>query len=392
MDPIKQALTEELEQKTLSLQKKQAILQRKQPQRKLWLPKIVAVCTLAIALFLLVTTVGQKPEPLTATTAPLGSVDAGVVEYFNKRVAREESDLYNGDAYLLRLALENNSRMFYEDSKLSLTNRLLVSELLHYVQEASWQGDVPFSLQPVASIEELVTLAPKVIAELKPQVNFSYMTFADEKKHQWKFYSYDTKAWVGYVIVLALLLAAIVSLWRDKHWIILSCCVFLLVVAAYQPFTKPYQDTAAYDEQLLIEVVSNQLEKMDVKATGDPVLQYAATMHTTRAALVAFDDFKVLATFAYKNGHYIEDSMTWHIGELFRNTTFDTMEDPLQHTLAFGFAEGHNVATLRLADEARYKQEIAITTNEPTIIFYKKPQDLSSFGVFYLDEQGQQVQ
>jgi hypothetical protein len=168
--------------------------------------------------------------------------------------------------------------------------------------------------------------------------------------------------------------------------------VFLLVVAAYQPFTKPYQHTAAYDEQLLIEVVSNQLAEMDVKASGEPVLQYAATIHTTRAALVAFDDFKVLATFTYKNGHYVKHMMSWHTGELFRETAFDTRNDSLQQTLAFGFADGHNVATLRLSNEARYKQEIAITQNEPTIIFYKKPQDLSSFGVFYLDEQGQQVQ
>ncbi|MER1958781.1 MAG: hypothetical protein ABS942_15465 [Solibacillus sp.] len=391
MDPIKQALTEELEQKTLSLHKKQAILQHQQPQRKLWLPKIVAVCIAAIALFLLVTTSEQKPEPLTAT-GPLGSVDTGVVEYFNKQATREASDLYNGDAYLLRLALENNSQMFYEDSQLSLKNRFLVSELLHYIQEASWQGDVQFSLQPVTSIEELVILAPQVIAELKPQVNFSYMTVADEKKHQWKFYSYDTKAWVGYMVVLALLLMAIMKLGRDKHWIILSCCVFLAIVAAYQPITKPYKDTAAYDEHTLIEVVSNQLEEMNVKASGKPVLQYAATIHTTRAALVAFDDFKVLATFTYKNGHYVKDMMTWHTGELFRETAFDTMENPLQHTLAFGFADGHNVATLRLADDARYKQEIAITQNQPTIIFYKKPQDLSGFGVFNLDEQGQQVQ
>lgn len=391
MDPIKQALTEELEQKTLSLHKKQAILQRKQPQQNKWLPKVVAVCFAAIALFLFVTSTEQKPEPLTAT-ASLGSVDAGVVDYFNNQVTSEASDLYNGDAYLLRLALENNSRMFYEDSKLTVKDRFIVSELLHYVQEASWQGDVEFSLQPVASIEELVTRAPQIIAELKPQVSFSYMSVADEKKHQWKFYSYDTKAWVGYVIVLALLLMAIVNLWRDRHWIILSCCVFLLVVAAYQPFTKPYQDTAAYDEQLLIEVVSNQLAEMDVKTSGEPVLQYAATIHTTRAALVAFDDFKVLATFTYKNGHYVKHMMSWHTGELFRETTFDTKVKSPQHTLVFGFADGHNVETLRLSNEARYKQEIAITPNEPTIIFYKKPQDLSSFGVFYLDEQGQQVQ
>lgn len=277
MDPIKQALTEELEQKTLSLQKKQAILQRKQPQQNKWLPKIVAVCIAAIALFLFVTTTEQKTQPITAT-ASLGSVDAGIVAYYNNQATREASDLYNGDAYLLRLALENNSRMFYEDSKLTVKNRFLVSELLHYIQEASWQGDVSFSLQPVASIEELVTLAPQIIAELKPQVSFSYMSVADEKTHQWKFYSYDTKAWVGYVVVLALLLMAVVNLWRNKHWIILSCCVLLLVVAAYQPFTKPYQDTAAYDEQLLIEVVSKQLAEMDVKATGEPVLQYAATI------------------------------------------------------------------------------------------------------------------
>ncbi len=390
MDPIKQALTEELQQKTLSLQKKQAILQRKQPHQNKWLPKVVAVCIAVIALFLIVTTAGQKPEPLTAT-APLGSVDTGVVDYFNKQATREASDLYNGDAYLLRLALENNSRMFYEDSQLSLANRILVSELLHYIQEASWQGDVQLSLQPVTSIEELVTLAPKVIAELKPQVNFSYMTVTDEKKHQWKFYSYDTKAWVGYMVVLALLLMAIVKLGRDKHWIIVSCCVFLAIVAAYQPFTKPYKHEAAYDEHTLIEVVSNQLEKMDVKASGEPVLQYAATIHRTRSALVAFDDYKVLATFTYKNGHYIEQTMSWHTGDLFRETSMAPFEEPL-HTIAFGFADGHNVAELRLEGDSSYEQEISVKPNEPTIIFYKQPSELTGFGVWYLDEQGQQVQ
>ena len=390
MDPIKQALTEELQQKTLSLQKKQAILQRKQPHQNKWLPKVVSVCIAAIALFLLVTTAGQQPEPLTAT-APLGSVDTGVVDYFNKQATREASDLYNGDAYLLRLALENNSRMFYEDSQLSLANRLLVSELLHYIQEASWQGDVQLSLQPVTSIEELVTLAPKVIAELKPQVNFSYMTVTDEKKHQWKFYSYDTKAWVGYMVVLALLLMAIVKLGRDKHWIIVSSCAFLALVAAYQPFTKPYKHEAAYDEHTLIEVVSNQLEKMDVKASGEPVLQYAATIHRTRSALVAFDDYKVLATFTYKNGHYIEQTMSWHTGDLFRETSMAPFEEPL-HTIAFGFADGHNVAELRLEGDSSYEQEISVKPNEPTIIFYKQPSELTGFGVWYLDEQGQQVQ
>lgn len=391
MNSIKQVLKNELESKTLSAQKKQEILQHKQPKRKKWLPKFVAVCVAAIALFLVVTTNDQKAEPTLSTTAPLGSVDDAIIQFVNNEIAREASDFYNGDAYLMRLALEKNSRMFYEDSKLALSDRQVVSELLHYIQEASWQGVTADSLQPVSTIEELAILAPKVIDELKPQVTMPYKTIADEKKHQRNLYSYDNKAWINYVVVLALLLFALVKLARGKNWIIMACCIFLAVVVAYQPFGKSYQDVAAYDEYTLIEVIENGLKDMDVKVSGEPVLQYAATIHGTRSALLAYEDMKVLATFSFKKGQYVRETLMWHTENVFHDIAIDTVDEPTQPISTHGFTQGHDIAKIQVQSEAGYEQSIDITPNEPTIIFYKKPQELSEYSFLFFDEKGQRI-
>lgn len=391
MNSIKQALKDELESKTLSEQKKQEILQHQQPKRNMWLPKFVAVCVVAIALFLAIITIDQTPKHTLQATAPLGSVDDAIVQFVNNEIAREASDFYNGDAYLMRLALEKNSRMFYEDSKLASSDRQAVSELLHYIQEASWQGIAANSLQSVSTIEELANLAPKVNAELKPQVTLPYKTIADEKKHQRNLYSYDNKAWINYAFVVAFLLFAIVKLAHWKHWIIMTCCIFLIIVAGYQPFGKRYEDVAAYDEYTLIEVVEKGLKDMDVKVNGEPVLQYATTIHGTRSALVAFDDMKVLATFSYEKGQYVQRALTWHTGDVFLETVFDPIDDPTQLIHSYGFTKGHDVAKIQMQSTASYEQEIDIIPHEPTIIYFKKPQELLDYGFLLFDENGQRM-
>ena len=62
------------------------------------------------------------------------------------------------------------------------------------------------------------------------------------------------------------------------------------------------------------------------------------------------------------------------------------------YTKDWQMAEDLTQETFRLEGNSSYEQEIGVKPDEPTIIFYKQPSELTGFGVWYLDEQGQQVQ
>ena len=399
MDPITKALRDELEEKKLSQKVKQEILTAKPRKKRNFTLQIVAICICAVALFLLFTNVEKTPLQMTTANTVLGSVDEAILNYFNREVPmlqiereKREDLVYNGDAYLMRLALEQNSDLFYSDSSLSRKDRYLISELLHNVQEVVWQNEIWTRIEPVQSIDELAEQAPALIAKLKPYVEIPYMTIEDEKKHQWKLYSFDQKRWISYVVVLTLLVLLIVYLFKNNHRIIGSLVIFLAFVSFMQPFTKPFKEYAAYDEQTLVEVLTRELEKSNVRVVGEPVLQYASSIHEVRTALVTFEDgLSVMALFNYKNGQFIKEGMTWHTGMVFNDTTFEQGEDGPTVVSVIGFKPGHDVATFRITSEDKPIAETTLTKHKPTIVYLKQP-SISSMEYHFLDEHGEYVQ
>ncbi|MEK3764314.1 MULTISPECIES: hypothetical protein [unclassified Solibacillus] len=395
MNSITKALTDELEGKKLSKHAKQQILSRKPRKKRNFIPQIAAICICALALFLFFTNTEKKTPKMTAADAMFGYVDEAIVDYFNNEApklqvepGKKEDPFHNGDAYLMRLALEQNSGRFYSDSMLSQSDRYVLSELLHYVQEAIWHNNVQVEINPVKSIDQLVEQAPALISQLKPHVEIPYMKVTDEKQRQWNYTSFDTKRWVSYVVVLALLLAAIIYLIKYKHFIITAFVILLAFVSFSQPFWQPFKDVSAYDEKTLVEAVEGELKKVNVKVVGQPELQYAASIHKTRTALVSFEDgMTVLAEFDYDNGRYINQGMTWHSGY-----NFSKLAIVQTHTInVMAFKAGHHVAKIRVENEQNYSAETTLKEQKPTIIYFKTPKELSSYSRGYYDANGELV-
>lgn len=404
MDPITKALKDGLDSKTLSRKTKQEILTAKPRKKRNFTPQIVAICICAVALFLLITNEEKTPPQMATANALLGSVDEAALNYFNREVPKLQMDrkkredlIHNGDAYLMRLALEQNSSLFYSESSLSVEERFLVSELLHIVQEVVWQNEIWTRIDPIQSIDELAQQAPALIAKLEPYVAMPYISIKDEKKYQWDLYSFDQKRWISYVVVLVLLVLGIIYLFKNNHRIIGSLVIFLAFVSFMQPFTKPFKEYAAYDEQTLVEVVARELKKENVRVVGEPQLQYAASIHETRSALVSYEDgMSVIAIFKYKQGQYIKESLLWHTGTIFNDSTFENAfeygEKKSILVSALGFKPEHDVATFRVMSENKQIAETMLTEGKPTIIYLKKPTSLSSMEYHFLDEKGEVVQ
>lgn len=396
MDPINKALTDGLEGKTLSQQAKQKILTGTPRKKRNFIPQIAAVCICAVALFLFFTNTEETTPQMEAANAMLGAVDEAIVDYFNSEAPKlqvepdkREDPFHNGDAYLMRLALEQNSGQFYSDSSMTIRERYLVSELLHYVQEAIWHNNTRVEVNTVQSIDQLVEQAPALISQLKPHVELPYVKTTDEKQLQWNYTSFDKKRWVSYVVVLALLLAGIIYLIKYKHFIITAFVILLALVSFSQPFWQPFKDVSAYDEKTMVEFVERELKKMNVRVVGQPELQYAASIHKTRTALVSFeDDMTVLAEFDYDNGRYINQGMAWHSG--FNFSKIAIVQTNTINVMAF--KEGHHVAKIRIENEQNYLAEAALKEQKPTIIYFKTPKELSSYSRGYFDANGELVQ
>ncbi|MGN7479404.1 hypothetical protein ACTHOQ_16305 [Solibacillus silvestris] len=400
MDPITKALTDELDGKQLSQKAKQEILAAKPRKRRNFISQITAFCICAVVLFLLITNTEKTPPQMTAANSMLGPVDEAILQYFNNEapklqteLEKREDSLQNGDAYLIRLALERNSTVFYGDSSLTPKDRFLISELLHYMQEAIWHNNIRMEVKHVQTIKQLVEAAPVLISKMKPYVEIPYMKIAEEKNRQWNFYSFDTAKWVSYFAVLAMLLAAIVYLFKNNHRIIGALVIFLAVASFSQPFWKPFKDVTAYDEKTFIQVVERGLKEMNIKVTGRPELQYAASIHKTRTALVSFEDgMSVLAVFKYENGQYIKQGMTWHSGKIFSENTFDKEGDENIVVSAIAFKSGHNVIKFRIRHEDEIIAETLLSQQKPMIVYFKKQQETSSMQYEFLDENGELAQ
>ena len=395
MNSITKALTDELEGKKLSQQAKQQILSRKPRKKRNFIPQIAAICICAVALFLFFTNTEKKTPQMTAADAMFGPVDEAIVDYFNNEApklqvepGKMEDPFHNGDAYLMRLALEQNSGRFYSDSSLTRSERYVVSELLYYVQEAIWQGNVQLEIESVQSIEQLVQQAPALISQLKPQIEIPYMNTLEEKQQQWNYTNFDTKKWVSYVVILALLVAFIIYLVKNKHFIITALVILITIASFSQPFMQPFKNEIAYDEKTMMEVVEKELKEMNVKVVGQPELQYAASIHKTRTALVSFEDgMTVLAEFDYDNGRYINQGMTWHSGY-----HFSKLAIVQTHTInVMAFKAGHHVAKIRVENEQNYSAEATLKEQKPTIIYFKTPKELSSYSRGYYDANGELV-
>ena len=111
----------------------------------------------------------------------------------------------------------------------------------------------------------------------------------------------------------------------------------------------------------------------DVKAVGQPVLEYAASIYQTRTALVSFEDgLSVLATFEYQDGQYVQTTMMWHSGAIFYESAFNEINDDLMLVRMHGFKTGHEVGSIQIEDDGNRIEEVKLTPKKPTIIYYKK--------------------
>ncbi|WP_332650423.1 hypothetical protein [Lysinibacillus sp. 54212] len=398
MDPISKALSDSLNTKKMSPQLKHSILNGQRKKRN-YMPSFIVVSMIVIsALLYLTINVKNEGVPQEASgDARFGSVDEAIVNYFNDMVILLESDdtnqfFYAGDAYLMRLALEKNSGQFYSDSSLNSQERFLISELLHYFQEALWHGDTPQQVQQVESIKELVSQAPALIAKLEPVAEIPYIKIGDEKNNGMKLLYYEWSNWLTLLFMQVLVVAAIVFLFKNKHRKIGVLFIIVFVVSTLQLFMSPNRNNIGYDEQTIIEVVGKRLDEAHVKF-GEPTLEYVSTFHNTRSALISYSDgLSALAVFEYHDGQYVYSSMTWHSGNIFNEGQFVTIDDETTTVRMLGLKSEHEVASITIYENRKNKEFVNITPGKPTIVHYIVPVDVKEHSYLYLNERGEQVE
>lgn len=135
LDKIREALKDNLNHKRLSVETKQQILNNARKKQHPFIP-LASILIVAIAVFLIFTMQNEAGDVNTAISSQYVNVknlDLEIVDYYNEAVdilRSPDQKTFDrvGDAYLMRLALEKNSGLFYGDSSLVQKERLLISE------------------------------------------------------------------------------------------------------------------------------------------------------------------------------------------------------------------------------------------------------------------------
>lgn len=400
LDKIREALKDNLNHKRLSVETKQQILNNARKKQHPFIP-LASILIVAIAVFLIFTMQNEAGDVNTAISSQYVNVknlDLEIVDYYNEAVdilRSPDQKTFDrvGDAYLMRLALEKNSGLFYGDSSLVQKERLLISELLHYLQEAIYFESVYVAQLPqISSIEELVEMAPTTISELKSVAEIPFVKVTDELGNTRTIVNWKLGQWLGFALVVFLLLAFIVHLYRKGYRV--PPVLFLLILATMVSFLfLPKKNNIVYDETTMVQVSHEHLVEANVRVSS-PTLEYAATFHDVRVVLTSYPDgLNALTIFQYNsNGVYDLTGAQWHAGDILLDSAFSGIEDDTKSIQILGFPAGHQIDAVEMTinEKPNYVDTIAIPSGEPAIRFYFNP-EAKSIEYKYLNAEGKPI-
>lgn len=375
MDKIREAFQTELDERKLSKQAKERIVAKNKKQKFRFVP-IVTVLALCICTFFiwtaLTTPISYETELISSEPSDAKDLEASIVQITNETIMAAAQQQWNpriGEAFPMRLALEQGSGLFYTGSMLKQEEQMLLSEFLHYLQVAHVADDNLSMLQPFQTVEEIVEAAPAFIQLVIDEEGETYKTFASEKRYipifDWQYYQ-----WVIY-ITLGLIAAIIfIWLWREHYRVppILLALVGLIMLV---PNVFNLNNNIGYDEASMAEVLHDSIEG-HIRLVGEPTIVAVAGTEGGRYILLSYEDgLNVLGEFPKQNGRYHYRGASWHSGNEFRTVEFLYNEDGRPDTM-------HILATTR---ESGYEKLIirsnlgvdvlSLTKDEPNILLYK---------------------
>ena len=370
MDRIQETLKNTLDEEKLTDAAKQKIYTKSSLHRRKLVP-FISVLVAAIVLFLMwstnATTVDEK-VPITTNSSQTKNLEQSILTYYNSAAAAlKTTDRYFfvGDGYAMRLALETNSAYFYGNTNLSHSDQLLLSKLLHYLQEGLYEREAVELAQPITSIKELLEAAPATINQLKNVATISYTPIQHELSNSKKIAHWGLLPWVVFAAISLAVVYVVLSLWRKGHrvppMLLAAFGLFLLF-----SLTMTRSDVG-YDEASMLQLAEQQLDEMNVRKVGEPIIEAVAGYHDQRFLMFTYEDgLTALATFKHEKGYFVYYGMKAGAD---RQTTVEYTDDS-KRMLILGLPIASNTKSIQLTEDHITSDKIPFTPGQPAILLY----------------------
>lgn len=371
MGRIREALKEQLNQGQLSNTAKQRMKQRS--NRSYRFVPIVTVLATYIALFLFLsndaTLFQEQSTAISVESANEKDLDESIVVFTNETIEQIEIGEQNvriGEAYPMRLALEQNSGLIYSNSSLVYRDRILISKFLHYLQEAYFSKIDPVNLTEIDSIETLLQQAPAFIEQIEKENGVSYISVQHEKQNR-LVSDWSLEKWILLLVGVCLIIALIVRLWRN-HYRIPPIIFAIIAIVWISGLFVNNSGGIGYDETSMVQTVEANLKSSNVRLVGSPTIEAIVGHPQNRYILLTYEDgLNVLGSFTMEDGRYRLAGSEWHSGDVFTSwwSDFDG-----ERVMAILIANNHPYSQLKLTPDAEV-YEYPLKRNKATVLLFR---------------------
>lgn len=412
MSRIKEAMEEVYREGHFSVEKKRETLQKARRKRQtIWtslVPVTVIVTFCVLLVFLLQPQsqiVNMSDQPLHQSTEPAPR-DA-IIEIANRKLQfqqiiedgeiteQEQMSYLQTSDWKLQLAFEKGDGTTYHISYLTEKERLGYADLLFYMREYIYAGevheDVVTAFQKTRTFHEIAQLMPIV----KQHVLLDYVSVHDERMpHTRWFLNATTPIQISIVIgVITIFITSLVNILTKRNFILLSIQLLALIVL-FAIATKPVEQYAAIDETTIFQSSEAVIRKLGINYESARLIDVAqfdnlraAFMElegaTSRYAVVQFT--RDGNDYLFSEVHWLNDFKSWATMTFIRNDG--------QGGYFVALNEGHDVATVEIKVYSNPTRSITLDVKEwiPMLYMFYLPRVDNSFEIILYDRDGKRI-
>lgn len=313
MDKIREAFESELAKGKLSEQRKREMIKASRKSTFRFVP-VVTMLVAALSLFLMwsiwQTDSLEQDHFVSMEQTNVKDLEQAILTYTNELLEADAQDgfyLNVGESYPLRLALEQNSGLFYSDADLTKSEKMLLSKFLHYLQNVHVLQLNP-EFQPVETMDELLQQAPLFI-ERWEGMDKPFKSIRDEQKNP-KLADFEAMDWLVFFCVIIVGVLIIMKLWRSHYRV--PPIIWGLILLLYIISSIINLGYVAYDETSMVKIIEEDLERSHVRIVGEPKVEAIAGNSLNRYMLLSYEDgLEVVGSFSEENGFFYWQGNTW---------------------------------------------------------------------------------
>lgn len=313
MDKIREAFESELAKGKLSEQRKREMIKASRKSTFRFVP-VVTMLVAALSLFLMwsiwQTDSLEQDHFVSMEQTNVKDLEQAILTYTNELLEADAQDgfyLNVGESYPLRLALEQNSGLFYSDADLTKSEKMLLSKFLHYLQNVHVLQLNP-EFQPVETMDELLQQAPLFI-ERWEGMDKPFKSIRDEQKNP-KLADFEAMDWLVFFCVIIVGVLIIMKLWRSHYRV--PPIIWGLILLLYIISSIINLRYVAYDETSMVKIIEEDLERSHVRIVGEPKVEAIAGNSLNRYMLLSYEDgLEVVGSFSEENGFFYWQGNTW---------------------------------------------------------------------------------